>query len=398
MQLPSPSTKLSLLGGLSVADFLRAHWQKRPLLVRGALPGFAGLLSPRELMALAARDDVESRLVIRQGRRWYAENGPFARRRFSRLPARGWTLLVHGLDLHLACAHALMMHFAFLPFARLDDVMVSYAVPGGGVGPHFDSYDVFLLQGAGRRRWRISAQADLELMENAPLKLLKHFRAEQAWILKPGDLLYLPPRYAHEGTALEECTTYSIGFRAPSHGELANQFLAYLQDRIALPGMYADPDLRPQRHPARIPLQMVQRFARVLARIRWGPTEVEEFAGVYLSEPKPTVVFSPPTRPLSANGFAREAARRGVVLDIKSRMLYGPRGIYINGEALQVKGASRQALRQLADTRRLPPRMPLPPAAREALYQWYRAGYLALGKGRDLASRRPHDLYKKTAC
>lgn len=380
MQASSHSVKLSLLGGLSAADFLRAHWQKRPLLVRGALPSFAGLLSPRELIALAARDDVESRLVIKQGRRWHAESGPFAGRRFSRLPERGWTLLVHGLDLHLASAHALMMNFAFLPLARLDDVMVSYAAPGGGVGPHFDSYDVFLLQGPGRRRWRISAQADLEWVENAPLKLLKRFRAERAWILEPGDLLYLPPRYAHEGTALGECMTYSIGFRAPSHGELATQFLAYLQDRIRLPGMYADPDLRPQRRPARIPAQMVQRFAQVLAHIRWRPAEVEAFAGVYLSEPKPTVVFSPPSRPLSPNAFAREAARRGVVLAIKTRMLHGPRGVYINGEVVRVEGASREALARLADARVLPPRTPLDPTAREALYQWYRAGYLALGK------------------
>ncbi len=380
MQAFSPSVKPPLLGGLSAADFLRSYWQRRPLLVRGALPGFAGLISPRELRALAARDDVESRLVIKQGRQWHAESGPFPSRRFSRLPERGWTLLVHGLDLHLASAHALMMNFAFLPLARLDDVMVSYAAPGGGVGPHFDSYDVFLLQGPGRRRWRISAQADLELRENAPLKLLKRFRAEQAWDLEPGDLLYLPPRYAHEGTALGECMTYSIGFRAPLHGELAAQFLAYLQDRIELPGIYADPDLRPQRRPARIPAQMVQRFAQVLTHVRWGAAEVEDFAGVYLSEPKPTVVFSPPSRPLSLRAFAREVTRRGIVLDIKTRMLHSSRGIYINGEAVRMGGAGLRVLTRLADQRRLPPGTPLDPTALDALYQWYRAGYLALGK------------------
>ncbi|TXF12347.1 cupin domain-containing protein [Pelomicrobium methylotrophicum] len=371
--------KLSVLGGLGVADFLRAHWQKRPLLVRQALPGFGGLLSPRELMRLATREEVESRLVIRDGRRWHVESGPFAARRLSRLPSRQWTLLVHGLDLHLPAAHELMMRFSFVPLARLDDVMVSYAAPGGGVGPHFDSYDVFLLQGPGRRRWRISAQTDLSLVENAPLKVLKRFRSEQTWVLEPGDLLYLPPRYAHEGTALEECMTYSIGFRAPSHTELATQFLVYLQDRIHMPGMYADPDLRPQPRPARIPAAMVRQFARVLDGIRWGPREVEDFAGVYLSEPKPTVVFSPPARPLGRKAFARQAAHRGVVLDIKTRMLWGRRAVYINGEAVPLERAPRQQLARLGDRRRLPPGTRLDPVTLDVLYQWYRAGYLDLG-------------------
>ncbi|HSO06120.1 MAG TPA: cupin domain-containing protein, partial [Pelomicrobium sp.] len=326
--------RIALLGGLDLDTFLRRHWQKRPLLVRGALPGFRGLATPAGLRALAARDEVESRIVARRGGRWRVAHGPFPARTWRGAPARDWTLLVQGLDLHLDAAHALLAGFSFIPYARLDDVMVSHAVPGGGVGPHFDSYDVFLLQGSGRRRWRISAQRDLDLVPGVPLKILRRFHPEQEWVLEPGDLLYLPPRYAHEGTAIDECTTYSIGFRAPSHQELASQFLDFLHDRLDLDGLYADPDLAPQRHPARIPPQMVARFAAALEKARWKPRDVAEFAGVFLSEPKPSVVFDPPQRPLSASRFRAAAARRGIALDRRSRLLTAGARAFINGEAV----------------------------------------------------------------
>lgn len=369
--------EIALLGGLDLGAFLRRHWQKRPLLVRGALPGFRGVATPAVLRRLAARDDVESRLVARDGGRWRVAHGPFPAATWRRAPARNWTLLVQGLDLHLDAAHALLAAFSFIPYARLDDVMVSHAVPGGGVGAHFDSYDVFLLQGAGRRRWRVSAQRDLELVPGAPLRILRRFRPEREWVLEPGDLLYLPPRYAHEGTALTECTTYSIGFRAPSHQELASEFLGFLQDRLDLAGIYADPDLAPQRHPARIPPRMVARFAAAIAKLRWSARDVAEFAGVFLSEPKPSVVFEPPRRPLAAARFRAAAARRGIALDRRSRLLTAGARAFINGEAVAVPVAARPPVTRLADERRLPAG-PLPQAAAALLYPWYRAGYIRL--------------------
>jgi 50S ribosomal protein L16 3-hydroxylase len=369
--------KIAPLGGLDLRTFLRRHWQKRPLLVRRALPGFIGPATPAALRRLAARDDVESRIVERSRGRWRVAHGPFAAATWRDAPARDWTLLVQGLDLKLEAARALLDAFAFIPSARLDDVMASYAVPGGGVGPHFDSYDVFLLQGRGRRRWRISAQRDLELVPGAPLKILRRFRPEREWVLEPGDLLYLPPRYAHEGTALTECTTYSVGFRAPSHQELAGEFLAFLQDRLDLPGMYADPDLAPQRRPARIPAPMVERFAATLERVRWRARDVAEFAGVFLTEPKPTVFFEPPPRPLAPGRFRAAAARRGIALDRRSRMLTRGRRIYLNGEAVTATGPIGRTLRRLADRRRLPP-VPVPDALAALLYPWYRAGYIQL--------------------
>src|SRR3954462_8337426 len=197
-----------LLGGLTPREFLRRHWQKRPLFVRGALPRFSGVLSEPELRALAARDDVEARVVERRGPRDRTQHGPFARLRPQR---RDWTLLVSGVNLHHVGADALLRRFSFVPQARLDDVMVSYATPGGGVGPHVDSYDVFLLQGSGRRRWRISSKGGREFDPGSPLPVLSGFVPDEEWVLGPGDMLYLPPGWAHEGTAVDACLTCSVG-------------------------------------------------------------------------------------------------------------------------------------------------------------------------------------------
>jgi len=229
-----------LLGGLSPTRFLREIWHKRPLLIRNAIPGFAGLLSPAEMRQLACRDDVESRLIRGSGSDWQLDHGPFRKSDFRRLPETEWTLLVQSLNQFLPEADALLARFNFIPHARLDDLMASYAVPGGSVGPHFDSYDVFLLQGQGHRRWQISTQTDLALIDDAPLKILRRFKAEDEWVLGPGDMLYLPPHVAHYGVAVDACMTYSIGFRAPAAEELAHGFLMHLQDTLALEGRYAD--------------------------------------------------------------------------------------------------------------------------------------------------------------
>ena len=199
---------LPLLGGLSPARFMQRHWQKKPLLVRQAVAGIKPLLSRAELFALAADAAVESRLIVRGADGWQLKRGPLARRALPPLAQRDWTLLVQGVDLHDERAHALLQQFRFVPDARLDDLMISYASDGGGVGPHFDSYDVFLLQTHGRRRWRIGRQKNLSLVEGLPLKILADFQPEQEHVLEPGDMLYLPPRWAHDGVAEGECMTY----------------------------------------------------------------------------------------------------------------------------------------------------------------------------------------------
>ena len=242
--------RLSFLGGLTAQQFLREYWQKKPLLVRNAFPGFTGLLSPDELAGLACLEEAEARLVQNKGDKWLLRRGPFTEEDFQRLPQTRWTLLVQGVNLFLPEGAQLLDQFNFIPRARLDDLMVSYAPKGGSVGPHFDPYDVFLIQGMGHRRWQISTQSDQTLLPGAPLRILQNFQPEQEWITGPGDLLYLPPQCGHYGLAQDHCMTYSVGFKAPYAQELATQFLVHLQDEIKLDGMYQDPDLKTQSHPA----------------------------------------------------------------------------------------------------------------------------------------------------
>lgn len=376
----NPAMGDRLLGGLAPAAFLRRHWQKRPLLVRGALPGFRGAASAGALAALAARADVESRLVERRRGRWRVTEGPLPRARLRALPPRDWTLLVSGLNLHVPAAERLLRRFGFLPYARLDDVMVSYAAPGGGVGPHYDSYDVFLLQGPGRRLWRLARPRSFAEVQGAPLRLIEGFAAEEELLIEPGDLLYLPPGWGHDGVALDECFTYSIGFRAPRGAELGASFLDWLHER-GLPELaYRDPGLRPTAKPGRIPSPLLEHARRLLARIRWSGHDVDEFLGTYLSTPKPQLVFAPPRRALARAAFGRSLARAEVALDARTQLLYHGTGFFVNGESLQASARQRAALAALADSRRAAGRGLAAAGLADLIYDWYRSGYLHLEK------------------
>jgi 50S ribosomal protein L16 3-hydroxylase len=367
-----------LLGGQTPARFLERHWHKEPLLVRGAIPSLAGIVDRDALFALAARDDVASRLVQRTRGRYSLEHGPFASAQLRRLPPKNWTLLVQGVNLHADAADALLRRFAFVPYARLDDLMVSYAAPGGGVGPHFDSYDVFLLQGSGERRWRYGRQDDLSLRPDAPLRILRHFEPQHDAVLANGDMLYLPPDCVHDGIAIDECITYSIGFRAPRFQELAEAFLDQLRDTIDVPGRYADPDLRPARAAGRIDARLQRRVRESLAAIRWDAGDVSRFIGRFLTEPKPDVVFARPSR-RSRAAFERRIARRGVRLDRRTQLLYDDACYYLNGDAAALPASDAPALRRLADRRALTHDecAALSQATRALLYEWQTHGFLA---------------------
>ena len=362
----------ALLGGLSPQAFLRRHWQKRPLVVRGALPGFRGVIEKRALFALASRTDIESRLVERRKGTFHVTYGPHAPSRRLRQGARNWTLLVNGVNLHDAPAERLLRRFAFIPQARLDDVMVSYASPGGGVGPHFDSYDVFLVQARGRRLWRLAKPRPFGLVPDAPLKLIAGFRAEQEYILEPGDLLYLPPGWGHDGVALDSCFTYSIGFRAARGAELAAAFLDHLHERGLPHAVYRDPGLRPAARPALIGPELAAFAAAQLARIRWTRGDVEEFLGRYLSAPKSNVVFT------SNRNFTGKIIERTVRLDPKTQMLYRGSRFFINGEVLRPRPAQRAALAGLADARRASGRALARAGLERLILDWHRAGFLRL--------------------
>lgn len=372
------AARARLLGGLSPAAFLARHWQKRALRVASALPGFHGPFDLAALKRLAARDDVESRLIVRERTRWTLRHGPLKAADFRGLPECNWTLLVQGVNRHEPACDALLRHFAFIPYARLDDVMVSYAAAGGGVGPHLDNYDVFLLQGFGRRRWRYGQQADDRFRSGLPLRILRRFAPSHEHVFGPGDLLYLPPQWAHDGVALEPCTTYSIGFRAATTQEFATAFLDFLRDEIELPGRYADPALRPTAKPARVPATMRRQVHAMLKALRWNEAQVGRFLGRVLSEPKPIVVFDPPAAPLSRAAFRRRIGATGVRLDARSQMLYDDDAVYLNGQSYP-RDAPDETLERLANARELPAascRL-LSAAQQHRLYEWYADGFLA---------------------
>lgn len=365
-----------MLGGLTVNEFLRDYWQKKPLLIRKAFPDFKGLLDPQQLISLACEEDVQARIVTQDRSKFGLQHSPFEREDFKNFGKSKWTVLVQGVNHHLPEAAELLKHFSFIPHARLDDLMVSYAPKGGGVGPHFDSYDVFLLQGLGHRRWQISTQEDQALIEGAPLRILKDFRVEQEWVLEAGDMLYLPPHCAHNGIAEDDCMTYSIGFRTPAYQELAEQFLVYLQDRIAVEGMYADPDLKAQKHPSEIGTAMLRQVEQAIKQVRWDREDIANFLGCYLSEPKPHIFFDIPGCPLSEAKFRQALRKSGAVLDLKSQMLSHDGWIFMNGESFQPDEDDYSLLQELADRRELPALADCTAELVELLYQWYLDGYL----------------------
>ena len=364
---------LRLLGGLTPTQFMQRNWQKKPLLVRQAVADFSPCIGRTELMALAQREDVESRLIVQGDQGWKMRAGPFNRRSFPALRQKRWTFLVQGVDLHHEGVHRFLQQFRFVPEARLDDVMISYASDAGGVGPHFDSYDVFLFQAHGRRRWRIGRQKDLSLQEGVPLRILKNFQPEQEYLLEPGDMLYLPPRYAHEGIAEGECMTWSVGFRSPQRAEMARELLLGLADE-ALDDLaqtfYRDPSQTATHEPGKIPAALQDFALDALRQALRDPAVPLMLIGEYLTTPKPQVWFEPSALPL--------AVGQGVVLDRRSRMLYDRRHLFLNGEAFRVAGRDARWLRQLADERQLdtPGMNQLSHEARQVVAQWVAQGWL----------------------
>lgn len=379
---PSPAVKtartpvatvhlpLPLLGGLSPARFMQRHWQRKPLLVRGALTEPMPL-SRTELFALAQRDDVESRLVQRRHGRWQVRHGPLPRRALPPLQRPDWTLLVQGVDLHCAAAHALLQRFRFVPDARLDDIMVSWASRGGGVGPHVDHYDVFLLQAAGRREWRIAPPGDTRCLPDQPLKLLAHFEPTQTWVLEPGDMLYLPPGWAHDGTALNDaCMTVSVGFRAAPRHELLADVLPRLLDALDAGTPLRDRGRAATEHPGAVPEDVLDFAAEGLRRLAQQRQPLARALGESLSEPKPQVWFQPDER--------RLGDATGLRLAPASRMMYDRWHIFLNGESWRAAGPDARLMRRLADSRRLDGRalQGASPQARELLSAWREAGWL----------------------
>ena len=354
---------------------MRRHWHKRPLLVRGAVDVARPFVDRAALLELAAREDVESRMVEQRKSGWQLRHGPFERGTLPPVSRPGWSLLVQGVDLQLDAAHELLARFRFVPDARLDDLMVSWASDGGGVGPHFDSYDVFLLQLQGRRRWRIGRLADPELVPGLPLKILANFEAEEEFLLEPGDMLYLPPRWAHDGVAEGECLTASIGFRAPTRDELARALIERMlddeedDDTPDDSPRYRDPAEPASASPADIPVRLQAFAADAVARRLRDADAIAIALGEWLTEPKANVWFEAGAAP---------AAGCALRLDRRTRMMFDARHVFINGESWRAGGADARLLRKLADARELASRDwgRASADARGLIERWCRDGWL----------------------
>lgn len=370
---------IPLLGGLSPQTFMRQYWHRKPLLVRQAIPGFEAILSRADLCDLAERDDVESRLIVQPqaGKPWVFKRGPLPRRSLPPFKQRAWTFLVQGVDLHDQRIHELMGQFRFVPEARLDDLMISYATDGGGVGPHFDNYDVFLLQGHGKRHWRIGRQKDKSLLPDLPLKILANFEPEHEYVLEPGDMLYLPPGYAHDGVAVGECMTYSIGFRSPNSVELTREVLQRVADAaqdFQQEKIYRDPSQPATTTPGAMPVDLQTFASEAIEAVLQRPGLIARALGEYMTEPKAQVWFE--------DGNPLDGAQ-AVVLDRRTRMLYDEEHVFINGESYRAKGTDMRLMRALADARQLDAKQvaKLSAPAQELLSQWMEDGWLQLAEG-----------------
>ena len=369
-------TPLQILGGISAREFLRDYWQKKPLLVRQAIPGFESPVSPDELAGLSLEEEVESRLVIEHGDTpWELRRGPFSDDTYQDLPERDWTLLVQAVDQLVPEVAELIEHFRFLPNWRIDDVMVSFAAPGGGVGPHFDNYDVFLLQAHGQRRWRIGQMCDSEsgMLKHADLRILADFQGTDEWVLEPGDMLYLPPRLAHFGIAEDACMTYSLGFRAPSAAEVLTHFTDFLAQFLPDEERYSDADMLPIEDPHQIQSDALDRLRAMLAEHMGDERLLLTWFGQFMTEPRyPERVQGPEIDEQAM----LEALEDGAILvrNLSARLAWSEVDIglllFASGQSRLLPGHLKELLKQICSA--------------DALHAENLAGWLSDEDGRNL--------------
>ena len=381
----------ALFGGISPDSFMKQYWHKKPLLIRGAIPAFTlakqsgeGLESPisaDDLVKLASKDSVESRLI--KANPWSFDAGPFSKKAIPSLDRPNWTLLLQGMEAHHQAAAKILSWFRFIPDARLDDLMISIAGIGGGVGPHFDSYDVFLIQMSGRRQWQISKQKNLSLSPNLPLKILQHFKAEHDWVLEPGDMLYLPPHIAHHGVALDAgCQTWSVGFRSPSFKELLQEGLwrlaESLEDIPELERKFADPMQKAITNAEQLPEELVKQLTLKLRELKLD--QIDRFLpGItaYLSEPKQQALFDGPIKPLNPSSFSKQLISKKLLAGPQTRILSLGNEVFCNGENMSKDQAKdiAQAWRTLSSKKGLLGQK-IQATAQSSLYVAYLAGWL----------------------
>lgn len=341
--------------GMSPARFLRDYWQKRPLLIRHAFPDFQPPLQPDDLAGLACEEGALARLIVHDEKRdrWHVNSGPLNEADFAKTPSTHWTLLVQDVDKWDADVAALLQHFDFLPSWRVDDVMVSYAEPGGGVGAHVDQYDVFLLQGLGQRHWAISddLMAPKEFRHDVELKQLAQFEPTHEWLLEPGDMLYLPPGLPHDGVAFGgPCMTFSIGMRAPSQAELTGDLADHIAEHLPEELRYADPDLKPAKAAGEIDRAAIERLKTTLPfAAALNDDMLRDWFGCFITRYRNAQLPAPLEKPLSDAALAKQLDAGAQLLRHPWSRLAWSRGktsctLYASGHAYPATPALAQQL------------------------------------------------------
>jgi 50S ribosomal protein L16 3-hydroxylase len=347
--------KNHILGKTSVDVFLKKYWQKKPLLIRNAIENFQSPITEKDLFKIAQNEEAISRLIEFKKNLWQVKYGPFKKSDFTKQKNAPWTVLIQNMNHHFSFADSFLNFFKFIPYARLDDLMVSYATKKGSVGPHFDSYDVFLFQAKGEREWRVSEQKEFTLDKKSAIKIITNFKSKNSWVLKPGDMLYLPPNIGHWGISLsDDCLTYSVGFRAPGTFEIQSKFLDFIQDNLSINknDLYKDPNLKSQKNPAEINSNMISKFQQIVNQLRWNKNTINTFVGQLLSEPIETAIFQPP-KPISLEIFKKNLSKKILILNPKTRMLFIKNSFYMNGELIEADKKSALHLRRLAKDRKI---------------------------------------------
>lgn len=373
---------LTQIAELPVQKFMTEHWHLKPYLFRQAFPRFEPLCDLDIIAEMASDEDIESRLIQHSKIGWTLEHGPF-----DELPSmkkKAWTVLIQGIDHHLPEAYDLLQLFRFIPDARLDDVMLSLASDGGGVGPHYDSYDVFLLQMHGKRRWKIGPLHDKELEDGLPLKILKNFEPTEEFVLEPGDMLYLPPNYGHDGIAEGTCCTLSIGFRAPTQAEVLSGILRDIADQIEqdptmTQTLFSDPARGLQKNPAEIPDDLLNFGRDLIQQFSAQSPQIQRSMGIMLTEPKPHVYYVNNTEDQETHEIISVLGERGIALSMKTKMLFKGEGFFINGDAVNPTDAlTVKQLQMLANQREMEPTDAVE-ALKNPEFQYFLIGFAKAG-------------------
>jgi 50S ribosomal protein L16 3-hydroxylase len=347
--------KNHILGKISNDVFLKKYWQKKPLLIRDAIKNFKSPITEKDLFKIAQNETAISRLIEYKHGIWQVKYGPFKKSDLPKKTNTSWTMLVQNINHHVPFAESFLNLFKFIPYARLDDLMVSFATKKGSVGPHYDSYDVFLFQAHGEREWKISDQKKFSLDKKSAIKIITNFKTKNTWVLKPGDMMYLPPNVGHWGISQsDDCLTYSIGFRAPGTFEIQSKFLDFIQDNLITNqnDLYKDPNLNLQKNPAEINLNMIKKIQQIVNQLRWNAKSINTFIGQLLTEPIEGAVFET-SKPLTLEIFKKDLIRKSLKLNPKTRMLFIKNNFYINGELIETDKKSVVHLKQLANDREI---------------------------------------------